>query len=63
MTESSEKRSVIVDAIAPKESVADLAAEWEAELARRAQCVRNGESTGKPVQDVFARIESRLKTR
>jgi hypothetical protein len=33
---SEEERRVVIDAIAPQESVAGLAAEWEAEIARRA---------------------------
>jgi hypothetical protein len=40
--QSGEERRVVVDAIAPRESVAGLAAEWEAEIARRAELVRTG---------------------
>lgn len=60
---SEEERRVVVDAIAPQESVAGLAAEWEAEIARRAERVRMGQSTGKPAAEVFDRLEARLKAR
>jgi putative addiction module component (TIGR02574 family) len=53
----------VVDAIAPKESVASLADEWTAEIERRANLVRSGRSEGKPADEVFARIESKLKAR
>jgi len=53
----------VVDAMAPKDSVAGLAAEWEAEIARRAERVRTGQSTGKPAAEVFDRREARLKAR
>jgi len=58
---SEEERRVVVDAIAPQESVAGLAAEWEAEIARRADRVRTGQSTDKPAAEVFDRLEARLK--
>ncbi len=60
---SEEERRVVVDAIAPQESVAGLAAEWEAEIARRAERVRTGQSVGKPAAEVFDRLEARLKSR
>jgi hypothetical protein len=60
---SDEERRVVVDAIAPQESVAGLAAEWEAEIARRAEQVRTGQSVGKPANEVFDRLEARLKAR
>ncbi len=60
---SEEERRVVVDAIAPHESVAGLAAEWEAEIARRAERVRAGESAGKPAVEVFDRLEAQLKAR
>ncbi len=60
---SEEERRVVVDAIAPKESLATLAEEWEAEVARRAERVRSGRSEGKPADDVFDRLESKLKAR
>ena len=50
---SEEERRVVIDAIAPQESVAGLAAEWEAEIARRAERVRTGQSVGKPANEVF----------
>jgi putative addiction module component (TIGR02574 family) len=58
-----DERSVVVDAIAPKESVEHLACEWEAEIARRAHLVRQGRSSGKPADEVFDRIEAKLLTR
>ena len=60
---SDDERRVVVDAIAPQESVAGLAAEWEAEIARRAELVRTGQSVGKPANEVFDRLEARLKAR
>jgi hypothetical protein len=60
---SEEERRVVVDAIAPQESVAGLAAEWETEIARRAERVRTGQSVGKPANEVFDRLEARLKAR
>jgi hypothetical protein len=60
---SEEERRVVVDAIAPWESVAGLAAEWEAEIARRAERVRTGQSVGTPVDEVFDRLEAQLKAR
>ena len=46
-----------------RESLASLAAEWEAEIARRAERVRSGQSEGKPAEQVFDRLESKLKAR
>lgn len=60
---SEEERRVVIDAIAPQESVAGLAAEWEAEIAQRAERVRTGQSVGKPANEVFDRLEARLKAR
>lgn len=60
---SDEERRIVVDAIAPHESVAGLAAEWEAEIARRAERVRTGRSQGKPAAEVFDRLEAQLKRR
>lgn len=60
---SEDERRLVVDAIAPKESVASLADEWVAEIERRANLVRSGRSQGKPADEVFARIESKLKAR
>jgi putative addiction module component (TIGR02574 family) len=60
---SEEERRVVVDAIAPKESVASRADEWLAEIERRASAVRSGRSEGKPADEVFDRIESKLKAR
>jgi hypothetical protein len=60
---SEDERRVVVDAIAPKESIATLAEEWEAEIARRAERVRSGQSRGKPADEVFDRLESKLKSR
>jgi hypothetical protein len=58
---SEDERRVVVDAIAPKESVASLAEQWEAEIARRAERARAGQSRGKPADEVFDRLESKLK--
>jgi putative addiction module component (TIGR02574 family) len=60
---SDDERRVLVDAIASEESVASLADEWEAEIARRAQRVRSDPTQGKPSDEVFERLESKLKTR
>ena len=58
-----EERSIVVDAIAPRESVVTLADEWETEIARRAMQVRSGKSQGKSADEVFARLEAELKSR
>jgi hypothetical protein len=58
---SEEERGVVADAIAPRESVASLAEAWEAEIAQRAARVRSGQSHGKPGDEVFDRLESKLK--
>jgi hypothetical protein len=60
---SEDERQVVVDAIAPKESIASLAEGWESEIARRAERVRSGHAQGKPADDVFARLESKLESR
>jgi hypothetical protein len=58
---SEEERRVVVDAIAPKESIAELAREWQVEIERRAARVRAGDSTRAPADEVFARVESKLR--
>jgi hypothetical protein len=45
---SEEERRVVVDAIAPKESVEELAHAWGEEIARRAARVRAGDSKARP---------------
>jgi len=60
---SEDELRLVVDAIAPKASVASLADEWSVEIERRANLVRSGRSEGKPADEVFDRIESKLKTR
>ena len=60
---SEEERRVVVDAIAPAASTAQLADEWEAEIARRAARVRGGESQGRPADEVFDRLERKLPSR
>jgi hypothetical protein len=60
---SEDERRVVVDAIAPKESIESLAEEWEAEIARRAERVRSAQSRSKPADEVFDRLESKLKAR
>jgi putative addiction module component (TIGR02574 family) len=56
-----EERRVVVDAIAPEESVEEIAEAWSEEIARRAARVRAGESKGQPADEVFARIEAKLR--
>ncbi len=53
---SEDERRIVVDAIAPKASIASLAEEWESEIARRAERVRSGNAQGKPADDVFGRL-------
>ena len=60
---SEEERRVVVDAIAPKESVEELAQAWGEEIARRAARVRSGDSKGRPADEVFDRIEAKLRAR
>ena len=60
---SEDERRVVVDVIAPKESIESLADEWEAEIARRAARVRSGQAQGKPADEVFDRLESKPKAR
>jgi hypothetical protein len=60
---SEEERRVVVDAIAPAASTAQLADEWEAEIARRAARVRGGVSQGRPADEVFDRLERKLPSR
>ena len=60
---TADERQVVVDAIAPKESIDSLADEWEAEIARRAARVRTGQSQGKPADEVFDRLKAKLKAR
>jgi hypothetical protein len=60
---SEDERRIVVDAIAPKESLATLADAWEAEIARRAARVRSGESLAKSADEVFDRLEAKLKAR
>ena len=47
----------------PQERVAGLADEREAEIARRAERVRAGQSVGKPANEVFGRLEAQLTAR
>jgi putative addiction module component (TIGR02574 family) len=60
---SEDDRRVVVDAIAPKESVEELARAWTEEIERRAARVRAGESKGRPADEVFGRIEAKLRAR
>jgi putative addiction module component (TIGR02574 family) len=60
---SDDDRRLVVDAIAPKESIAELADLWQAEIERRAEHVRSGASRGAPADEVFARVEAKLKNR
>jgi hypothetical protein len=56
-----EERRVVVDAIAPKESREELAQAWSEEIRRRAALVRAGASEGQPADQVFDRIEAKLR--
>jgi hypothetical protein len=56
-----EERRVVVDAIAPKESVEEIADAWSEEIAQGAARVRAGEWKGQPADEVFARIEAKLR--
>jgi putative addiction module component len=60
---SDEERRIVVDAIAPKESVEELARAWSEEIGRRAARVRAGESTGRPGDEVFERVGAKLGSR
>jgi putative addiction module component (TIGR02574 family) len=60
---SEDERRVVIDAIAPKESVEELAQAWTEEIERRAARVRAGESKGRPADEVFDRIEAKLRSR
>lgn len=60
---SEAERRQVVDAIEPRESVAELAELWRAELEQRAARVHSGESTGSPADEVFARVEGKLRQR
>ena len=60
---SDEERRVVVDAIAPKESIAELAREWQVEIERRAARVRSDDSPRSTADEVFTRVESKLPTR
>lgn len=60
---SEEDKRIVVDAIAPKESLAELAQAWSEEIERRAARVRSGESRGRPSDEVFAGIEAKLTKR
>jgi putative addiction module component (TIGR02574 family) len=60
---SDEERRVVVDAIAPPETTAVLAAEWEAEIARRVERAKADPSRGTPAHEVFARLDSKLASR
>jgi hypothetical protein len=60
---SEEERRVVVDAIAPKESLEELARAWGEEIDRRAARVRAGEARGRPADQVFDDIEAKLRGR
>ena len=51
------------DARVPGDSEDELAREWRAEIERRAERVRSGESKGRPADEVFERVEARLRAR
>ena len=58
---SEDERRLVVDAIAPRESIAELADLWQAEIESRAERVRNGAAPGAPADEVFARLEAKLR--
>jgi hypothetical protein len=60
---SEEERRVVVDAFAPKESLDELASAWTEEIRRRAERVRAGESKGRPADEVFDRLDAKLRSR
>jgi uncharacterized protein YgbK (DUF1537 family) len=60
---SEDERRVVVDAIAPKESIEELARDWAIEIDRRAARVRSGQALGRSASEVFARIEAKLPSR
>src|SRR5258708_31116862 len=60
---SEEDRLVVVDAIAPKEAIEELARAWREEIDRRAARVRAGESKGPPADEGFERIGAKLASR
>ena len=60
---SEEDRLVVVDAIAPKEAIEELARACREEINRRAARVRAGESKGRPADEVFERIGAKLASR
>jgi hypothetical protein len=53
----------IVEESSPHESPDDVARAWSEEVERRAARVRAGESNGKPSDQVFDRIEAKLRAR
>jgi len=60
---SEDERNLVVDAIAPKDSVSGLARDWVVEIERRAELVRSGQSRGRPADVVFDHLESKFKSR
>jgi Putative addiction module component len=60
---SEEERRVVVDAIAPKESLEELARAWGEEIDRRAARVRAGETRGRTADKVFDDIGAKLRSR
>ena len=53
----------VVEESSPRESPDDVARAWSEEIERRAARVRQGESNGKPADEVFDRIEAKLRAR
>jgi hypothetical protein len=60
---SEEDRLLVVDALAPRRAIDAMAEEWKAEIARRAERVRAGQSVGRPLDEVFDRLEAKLDGR
>ena len=53
----------VVEESSPRESPDDLARAWSEEIEHRAARVRAGESKGQPADQVFDRIEAKLRAR
>ena len=53
----------VVEVNSAQESPTDVARAWSEEIDRRAARVRAGESNGRPADEVFDRIEAKLRAR
>ena len=52
-----------VEVNSAQESPADVVQAWSEEIDRRAARVRAGESNGRPADEVFERVEAKLRAR